>query len=113
MRVHYRDIGDLDIENVSPLTAEGMVSESQTIHTIIAQPRASWLIVEGALATIGHSRHVNHCYSRKSRFQLSTTPELYQPMSEACLKAAEDDLGEVVKWKVINLGIINTLTACV
>lgn len=93
MGVHWHGCGDLDIDDISPITAEGIGMESQAIHTIIAEPGAAWIIDEGDLATLAYPQHKNLCYSKRGDFKLETTHELYQPMTQKELEQGWDLLG--------------------
>lgn len=96
MKTHWRACGDLDIANVKPIPEDGIFLESQEIHTLITEPSASWLIVEGELATIKHPRHVNHCYSQVPGFSLKSNSDLYLPMDDDCLRHQEFIFGEKI-----------------
>jgi hypothetical protein len=97
METRFRDCGDLDVLDVQPITEFGIVMKSQEIHTLVTEPGAAWLIVEGELATVRYPRHINYCYSTSSLFQLTSTPDLYQPINIDYLKAQEDRFGDRIR----------------
>ena len=97
MGSHFRTCGDLDVANIRPIPESGLFLESQEIHTLITEPGAAWLIVEGELATVKHPRHINYCYSQVAGFKLETTPDLYQPMSVEYLRARELEFGSRIE----------------